>query len=50
MVVAWMEDAVGSTLNSATERVVFTIAVVVAHLAFWFLYNNVPRLFNSGSW
>ena len=45
-----MEDAIGSALNSATERVVSTIEVVVPHLASRFLYNSGFRVFNSTSW
>ena len=31
-----MEDSVGSTLDTSSETVVFTVVVVVTHLASWF--------------
>lgn len=33
--VEWMHDTIGGALEAATERVVVTLVVVVAHVSFW---------------
>jgi len=35
----WVEDSVGSTLDTSSEAVVFTVVVVVTHLASWFFLD-----------
>ena len=45
VVMEWMQDTVGCTLESAAERVVITVVVVVAHLALGFdVYFDVFSL------
>lgn len=45
VVMEWMQDTVGCTLESAAERVVITVVVVVAHFALGFdVYFDVFSL------